>query len=51
MIAVIAKLNVAEGQEAGFEEVMLALAGEVRANEPGNQFISSAKTTTATTSC
>ncbi len=37
MIAVIAKLNVAEGQEAGFEKVMLELAGEVRANEPGNQ--------------
>ena len=36
MIAVIAKLNVAEGKEAEFETAMLALAEQVRANEPGN---------------
>ncbi len=36
-IAVIAKLNVAEGKEAEFEEIMLGLAEEVRAKEPGNQ--------------
>ena len=36
-IAVIAKLNVAEGKEAEFEEIMLGLAEEVRAKELGNQ--------------
>ncbi|MDP6376122.1 MAG: putative quinol monooxygenase [Pseudomonadales bacterium] len=36
MIAVIAKLNVAKGKEAEFEEVMLSLATQVRAKEPGN---------------
>lgn len=36
MIGVIAKLNVAKGKEAEFEKVMLALAAQVRANEPGN---------------
>lgn len=36
-IAVIARLNVAEGKEAEFEKIMLELAGQVRANEPGNQ--------------
>lgn len=36
-IAVIAKLNVAEGKEAEFEEAMLALAKDVRSKEPGNQ--------------
>ena len=36
-IAVIAKLNVAKGKEAEFEKVMLELAAQVRANEPGNQ--------------
>lgn len=36
-IAVIAKLNVAEGKEAEFEKTMLELAAQVRANEPGNQ--------------
>ena len=36
-VAVIAKLNVAEGKEAEFEEIMLGLAEEVRAKEPGNQ--------------
>lgn len=37
MIAVIAKLNVAKGKEAEFETAMLALAAQVRANEPGNK--------------
>ncbi len=37
MLAVIAKLNVAEGKGPEFEKVMLDLASKVRANEPGNQ--------------
>ncbi len=37
MIALLARLNVAEGKEADFETVMLELAAQVRANEPGNQ--------------
>ena len=37
MIAILARLNVAEGKEAEFETVMLELAAQVRANEPGNQ--------------
>ena len=36
MIAVIARLNVAAGKEAEFEEAMLGLAEQVRANESGN---------------
>jgi len=36
-IAIIAKLKVAKGKEAEFESVMLGLAAEVRAKEPGNQ--------------
>lgn len=36
MLAVIAKLNVADGKEADFEKHMLGLAEQVRANEPGN---------------
>ena len=36
MIALIAKLNVADGKESEFEKVMLRLAGQVRANEGGN---------------
>ena len=36
MIAVIAKLNVTEGKGAEFEQAMLALASQVRANEEGN---------------
>ena len=36
MLAIIAKLNVAEGKEADFEKHMLGLAAEVRAKEPGN---------------
>jgi len=35
MLAVIAKLNVADGKEAEFETHMLGLAEQVRANEPG----------------
>jgi len=35
MIGVTAKLNVAAGQEAAFEEVFLNLSDAVRANEPG----------------
>ncbi len=37
MIALIARLNVAEGKGAEFEKAMLALASQVRANEPGNE--------------
>ena len=37
MIALLARLNVAEGKEAEFETVMLELAAQVRSNEPGNQ--------------
>ena len=37
MIAVIAKLEVAQGKGAQFEKAMLALAAQVRANEPGNR--------------
>ena len=36
MIGVVATLNVAAGKEAEFETAMLALAAQVRANEPGN---------------
>lgn len=35
-IAIIAQLKVARGKEAEFERVMLGLAAEVRAKEPGN---------------
>ena len=37
MLAVIAKLKVAAGKEKEFEKVMLGLASEVRAKEPGNE--------------
>ena len=37
MLAVIAKLKVVAGKESEFERVMLELAKEVRANEPGNK--------------
>jgi quinol monooxygenase YgiN len=37
-IGVIATLTVAEGKNAEFEAVFSALAAEVRANEPGNEF-------------
>lgn len=37
MIAVIARLAVAEGKGPEFEKAMLALAEQVRANEPGNE--------------
>jgi quinol monooxygenase YgiN len=43
MIGVIAKLNVAAGKEAEFEEVMLGLAAEVRANEDGCELYSLCK--------
>ena len=36
MIAVLAKIPVKPGSEADFERAMLALAEQVRANEPGN---------------
>ena len=36
MIALLARLKVAAGKEAEFEKVMLGLAAQVRANEPGN---------------
>lgn len=36
MIALIAKLNVAVGKETEFEEVMLGLAEQFRANEDAN---------------
>ena len=36
MIALLAKLDVAQGKEAEFEKVMLALVNQVRANEVGN---------------
>ena len=37
MIALLARLKVADGKESDFERVMLELAAQVRANEPGNQ--------------
>ena len=37
MIALLARLKVAAGKEKDFETVMLELAAQVRANEPGNQ--------------
>ena len=37
MIALLARLKVAPGKEKEFETVMLELAAQVRANEPGNQ--------------
>ena len=37
MIAVIARLHVAEGKEAAFEAHMSNLIDQVRANEPGNR--------------
>jgi quinol monooxygenase YgiN len=36
MIGVVATIRVKEGGGQGFETVFRALAGEVRANEPGN---------------
>jgi len=35
-IGIVATLNVTEGKEAEFEQVMLGLIADVRANEPGN---------------
>ena len=37
-IGVIATLKIQEGKNAAFEEAFLALAEQVRANEPGNIF-------------
>jgi quinol monooxygenase YgiN len=37
VLAVIAKLKVVAGKESEFERVMLELAKDVRANEPGNK--------------
>jgi len=48
MLAVIAKLNVAEGKEADFEKVMLGLVEQVRANEPGNELYTLVKDTDGT---
>lgn len=36
MIAILAKIPVKPGSEADFEKAMLAMAAQVRANEPGN---------------
>jgi len=44
-IAIIAKLKVAKGKEAEFEQIMLGLAAEVRAKEPGNQLYTLCKDT------
>ncbi len=44
MLAVIATLKVVPGKEAEFEHVMLGLAKEVRANEPGNKLYTLTKT-------
>ena len=43
MLAVIAKLQVTEGKESAFEEVMSNLIDQVRANEPGNHLYSLCK--------
>ena len=43
MLAVIAKLQVAEGKESAFEDVMSNLIDQVRANEPGNHLYSMCK--------
>ena len=37
MIAILAKIPVKPGSEADFEKAMLAMAEQVRANEPGNK--------------
>jgi len=37
-IGVIATITIQEGQNAAFEQTFLALAEQVRANEPGNIF-------------
>ena len=44
MLAVIARLKVAPGKGSEFEKVMLGLAKEVRANEPGNKLYTLTKT-------
>ena len=45
-IGIVAKLNVAPGKEAAFEEVMLDLIAQVRANEPDNQLYTLCKDAT-----
>lgn len=37
-IGVVAKITIQEGNNAAFEQAFLALAEQVRANEPGNIF-------------
>ena len=37
-IGVVATINIQEGKNAAFEQAFLALAEQVRANEPGNIF-------------
>jgi quinol monooxygenase YgiN len=37
-IGVVAKITIQEGKNAAFEQAFLALAEQVRANEPGNIF-------------
>ena len=44
MLAIIAKLKVVSGKESEFEKVMLGLAKDVRANEPGNKMYTLTKT-------
>jgi quinol monooxygenase YgiN len=44
MIAVIARLNVKEGQEAAFERLMEELGAQVRDNEPGCKLYQLCKT-------
>jgi quinol monooxygenase YgiN len=44
MKAIIAKVHVQEGKEAEFEQVALALAEQVAANEPGNKLYKLCKT-------
>ena len=44
MKAIIAKMNIQPGKEADFEKVALELAGQVAANEPGNQLYKLCKT-------
>ena len=45
-VGLIATLKVQEGQNAAFEEAFLALAEQVRANEPGNLLYALHRSTT-----
>ncbi|MCY4144690.1 MAG: putative quinol monooxygenase [Gammaproteobacteria bacterium] len=49
MIALLAKLKVAEGKEAEFEQVMTGLIEQVRSNEPGNRLYTLVKNDTGYT--